>query len=660
MRCLIQIPAPALLSLLLAIPSLAVAEVTQLIVTAREPAYEGAEFGSAGAYEWLIGHAEGELDPGAPHNTGIVNLDRAPRNARGRVEYRVDVQILKPVDLSRANGRLFYDVVNRGDKRSLGTRVDGGPNINDPRLRSELGTGFLLNRGYILAWSGWQTDAPDGNGRMRAEYPVAVNADGTPIVATHRDEIVFDDDSNPAVLTLSYPAAALDPERASLTVRQHERDPRQRPADLRWSYVSATEIRIDRPAGFDAGAIYEFIYPARDPIVMGIAFAAVRDVGSFLRYGAAAVNPLSGHIEKAMAMGISQSGRFLRDLLYQDFNVDEQGRIVFDGLIPIVAGSRLTQVNRAFAVPGRFSRQHEDHAQPDHAFPFAYQTLHDPVSGRSDGVLARCAKSDSCPKIFHVDTDSELFSAGASLIVTDPAGRPQALPDNVRAYLMAGSEHAVPENPVYATCQQLGNPLNYAPHMRALIAALDAWISDATPPPDSQFPSVADGTLVPASHPRAAFPSIPGFRYHGLVKQPRGFDFSTQPPTESGATYPVLVGAKDVDGNNIAGVRHPMLQAPAATHTGWNLRKSGFAENALCSVLGSHMPFAATRAERTATRDQRLSLEERYPTTEAYVRAVAAAVEQLVEARLLLPEDAERLEKQAANGPQLFGAAAAP
>jgi hypothetical protein len=395
-------------------------------------------------------------------------------------------------------------------------------------------------------------------------------------------------------------------------------------------------------------------------VVTGIAFAAVRDVGAFLRYTDGPANPLAGHIEKAMAMGISQSGRFLRDMIYQDFNVDERGRIVFDGVMPIVAGSRRTQVNRAFSVPGRFSRQHEDHSQPDHEFPFAYQTMTDSVTGRRDGTLLRCEKSRSCPKIIHIDTDSELFSAGASLIVTDTRGQASALPGNVRAYLMAGSEHAIPETPDYPGCQRPRNPLNYAPHTRALIAALDAWISDGTPPPESRFPSVGDGTLVPPTHPRAAFPSMPGFRYGGLTKQPRVFDFATQPPTEAPGSYPVLVGAKDADGNNVAGVRHPFLQVPTATHTGWNLRKAGYAENALCSVLGSHVPFARTRAERAATQDQRLSLEERYPGLKVYVDKVDDAIESLLDAQLLLPEDADRLREQAAKGPRLFGRISLP
>jgi hypothetical protein len=640
-----------LTAVLVLIPGLSAARVTRLLVTQVDsPTFEGTRFGPVGPYEWLIGSAEGELDPGDPRNTVIVNLDKAPRNARGLVEYRVDVQILKPVDTRRGNGRILYDVLNRGDKRSLNSRINGGPNLNDLRLAAHVGTGLLMNRGYTMVWSGWQGDVEPGSGRMLAHFPIARNPDGTPVTGVNRDEFIFGHTRNPITARLSYPAAVLDPSRARLTVRQHERDPRQTPDSLTWSYVSPTEIRIERPAGFDAGAIYELVYPAKDPTVMGIAFAAVRDVVSFLRYEskdqAGTANPLGGAIQKAMAMGISQSGRFLRDMLYQGFHVDEQGRIVFDGMMPIVSGSRRTQVNRAFSVPGRFSRQHEDHTQADHQFPFAYQVLRDPITGRSDGILARCLANGTCPKIFHVDTDSEIFQGAASLIVTDPAGAPLSLPDNVRAYLMAGHEHVVAESPRYGNCQQLTNPLNYAPHMRALIVALDEWITRGTPPPDSRFPSLSEGTLVPPNHPRAAFPAIPGFRYFGLAKQARVLDFSVEPPAE-GAVYPVFVGAKDADGNNVSGVRHPFLEVPTATYAGWNLRKAGFGENALCSVNGSYIPFAKTKGERAASGDQRLSIEERYPTHDGYASRIRQAADRLVHARLLLAEDAERLIKEA-------------
>ena len=627
------------------------AQITRLVITERDtPTFEGRVFGEVGPYEWLIGYADGELDPADPRNAGIVNLDRAPRNERGRVEYRVDVQILKPVDPARGNGRIFYDVLNRGGKRALGHRVNGGPNTNDPRLASEIGTGFLMNQGYTMVWNGWQADVSRERGLMRGEFPVPAEPDGSPVTGIHRHEFIFDDTEDPSTAALTYPAADLDPSLATLTVRQHSRDTRQTPADLSWSYVSEDEIRIDRPAGFDGGAIYEFVYPAKDPVVMGIGFAGARDVVSFLRYEtedeAGTANPLAGHIEMAMGMGISQSGRFLRDWLYQGFHEDLDGRVVFEGILPIVAGSRLTQLNLPFSVPGDYSRQHEQNTMPGHHFPFTYGVLTDPVSGRTDGILARCQATGNCPRVFHIDTDTEMWVGTASLVVTDTRGGHIELPDNVRAYFLAGHQHAPAAEPSRGICQRLSNPLDYDVHSRALIVAMDEWITHGTEPPASRYPTVRDGTLVDPSDPRAAFVAIPGFRYFGLAKKARLLDYSSLPP-EEGPAYPVLVGAKDADGNNVAGIRHPFLEVPTATHTGWNLRAAGFAENAVCGLTGSYVPFAATAEERRLTRDERLSVEERYADRESYVERVRQAAERLVRDRLLLPEDAERIVEEA-------------
>ena len=632
-------------------PADADAQITRLVITERDsPTFEGHVFGEVGPYEWLVGYADGELDPADPRNAGIVNLERAPRNERGRVEYRVDVQILKPVDPARGNGRIFYDVLNRGGKRAMGHRINGGPNTNDPRLASEIGTGFLMNQGYTMVWNGWQADVSRERGLMRGEFPVPAEPDGSPVTGIHRHEFIFDDTENPSTAALTYPAADLDPSSATLTVRQHSRDPRRTPADLSWSYLSEDEIRIDRPAGFDGGAIYEFVYPAKDPVVMGIGFAGARDVVSFLRHEAedeaGTANPLAGHIEMAMGMGISQSGRFLRDWLYQGFHEDLEGRVVFEGILPIVAGSRLTQLNIPFSVPGDYSRQHEQNTMPGHHFPFTYGVLTDPVSGQTDGILARCQATGNCPKVFHIDTDTEMWVGTASLVVTDTRGGHIELPDNVRAYFLAGHQHAPAAEAARGICQRLSNPLDYDVHSRALIVAMDEWITHGTAPPASRYPTVRDGTLVDPSDPRAAFVAIPGFRYFGLAKKARLLDYSSLPP-EEGPAYPVLVGAKDADGNNVAGIRHPFLEVPTATHTGWNLRAAGFAENAVCGLTGSYVPFAATAEERRLTRDERLSVEERYPDREGYVERVRQAAERLVRDRLLLPEDAERIVEEA-------------
>jgi hypothetical protein len=660
-NCMRRFAITAAIAALLLVPAPTHARIIRLVIMQTEsPTFEGLRFGTVGLYEWLIGYALGELDPRDPRNAGIINLDKAPRNARGMVEYRIDVRILKPVDMARANGRIFYDAVNRGGQRSLGSRVNGGSNSALPRLAADAGSRFLMERGYTMVWSGWQGDLEPNETGLRAVLPVARNADGTPIVGMHREEFIFGNTTNPITLegppvrtngvgSLSYPAADMDPSKATLRVRQYSVDAWQTPADMSWSYVSPTQIRINRPDGFDADAIYEFIYPAKDPIVMGIGFAAIRDINSYLRYApnsADAVNPLAGRIQKVMAMGISQSGRLLPDFVHQGFNEDERGRMVFDGIMPIVAGSRKTEVNRQFSIAGDVSFQHEDNLSPMHQFPFTYGVIRDPLSGRTDGFLAGCIAAGNCPKFIQIDTDTEIHQAAASLLVTDATGAPVSLPDNVRWYVMAGSSHTggsdrfprFSEIRPAGDCQQNGNVLNYSVHVRALIAALDEWITNGTAPPDDRHPSVTNGTLVPPNHPRAGFPSIPGFRYSGLVNVPRLRDYNAFPVKE-GQAYQVFVIAKDSDGNNAAGVRHPFLEAPLGTHTGWNSRKAGFAENALCENTGSFIPFMSTKAERLATRDQRLSIEERYPTHAAYVDKVAAAVERLMQARLLLPAD---------------------
>ncbi len=637
------------------LPASAEARVTRIVITRVEsPTFGGVSFGSVGQYEKIVGRAFGEVDPANPLNAGIVNIDKAPKNAAGRVEYAVDIYLLKPVDLNRGNGRIFYNVLNRGNKQALDNFNDtpAGANANEPASATDAGNGFLMRQGYVILWSAWQGDVPAGSNRMLASFPVATDG-GVPIVAMNRDEFIFDNTTNPATATLSYPASTLDQTQATLTVRQREADPRVPLPASEWSYLSATRIRIMRPAAFDAGAIYEFIYPARDPIVMGLGFAAMRDVVAFLRQEAAddvgTPNPLSmesekPEIERVLAFGSSQAGRYLRDMLWQGFMEDEGGRRVFDGIIPHKPGSRKTFTNFAFSQPGRFSRQHEDHLYGGDQFPFTYAVRFDSVSGKMDDILARCLASDTCPKTMHTDSGTEHWGARASLVVTDEHGNDIPLPGNVRVYLFASTQHGPARTPARGICQQLSNPAPFSPALRALLVALDRWASDGERPPASRVPRVSDGTLVP-SLPQAVqgFPAIPGVVYSGLLNQLAELDASVQPAAPiPGHDYVVLVPKVDADGNDVAGIRLPEIAVPLATHTGWNLRRAGFAEGEICSLTGSFIPFANTKADRLATGDPRLSIEERYPSHEKYVKAVERAAKRLHEQRLLLEEDVER------------------
>ena len=628
--------------------------IRRIEVTERlTPVFGGTEFADVGAYESLSGTVFGALDPTHPSNSGIVNLGKAPRDADGMVTYESAFSLLKPIDAAKGNGWLMYDVPNRGNKIAL-TRLNLGADGNRPVTAEHAGNGFLMRNGFSVVWSAWQSGVPAGADRLNARFPIAANPNG-PIIGINREEFIAEETGGPGdasieivgenrfIGTLSYPVADFDPAKASLTVRQREKDPRAVPAGLAWRYVDGRHVEVTRPsvAGFDKGAIYEFVYPARDPTVMGIGFAAIRDLVAFLRENSAD-NPLDGSIRRTVGFGISQSGRMLRDFVHLGFNRGPDGKPVFDALFPVVGGSRRTYIDYAFAQPGRYARQHEDHSFLDDQFPFSYPVMHDPLSGRSDGILRRAAAGRVAPKIIHLDTDSDLWAGRASLVATDHAGNDVAMPDNVRIFMASGIQHAVHKPPVKQITQLPGNPLGYSSYMRALLIALTEWVDKGVPPPPSRFPSRAAGTLVTREQAEAQFPQIPGVDFPDVMNELRLRDHSVEPPIE-GAPYTVLVAAVDPDGNSKGGLRHPLLTAPIATHTGWAVRIPGYAAGDLFTIQGSCVPFAETATERAKTGDPRLSFEERYGSHAAWAARVAEATEALIAERLLLREDADRL-----------------
>ncbi len=630
-----------------------------------ESVFDGASFGTAGPYEKIVGRVYGTVDPAHRLNLGIHNLNLAQRNPQGEVEYWVDFCVLKPVDIARGNRRLLVELPNRGDKLAL---IDinsarKGASSNDPVTVEDAGNGFLLREGYCILWSAWQGGVGEEDNKLQAGFPIA-SADGTSIVDTSREEIIFGHCTSPARSPLAYPAATLDQSAATLTVRIQERDARVPVPASAWRYQSPTQLEIDLIAGYPSGAIYEFIYPARDPIVMGLGFPAIRDVVSFLRASAfdasGQANPLNHDaggpsIEQVIVYGRSQPGRFLREFVRLGFNESLSGGKVFDGILASIAGSRRIFLNQAFAQPGRFHRQHEDHLYPGDQFPFTYATRTDTYTGQTDGILACALASNTCPKIIHVDSSTEFWQGRSSLLVCDEHGQDIPLPAEVRLYLFASTQHAGPAMQGHAgifsqNAQYAQNDVDYSPLNRALISALERWVSGRELPPASRFPRITEGTLVPP-FPAAlsGFPMIPGVHYPDRINELQVMDYTTQPPSAvAGKAYPVLVPKLDADGNEIAGIRLPAVAIPRATLTGWNLRDATFADGALL-IVGARFPFAATRAERSANGDPRLSLEERYTSHAAYVAAVRAVAEQLCQARLLLAEDVARIVTQAEN-----------
>jgi hypothetical protein len=612
------------------------------IARVESPAFEGRSFGAIGTYDRLIARATIAVSPDDPHNTIIVDLDRAPRNAQGWIEAVTDVEILRPTDAANGNRRLFYEVLNRGNKLGLALFNDSPVPVNDLANAADAGNGFLMSSGYTIAWSGWQGDIVPGGGRMTFAPPVVPDMTGLA-----REDFIFDHMDNPVTATLNYPAADLDPGHAKISVRQREADPHATPADLEARFEGPTRISIRRPQGFDAGAIYEFIYTAKDPKVMGLGFAATRDIVSFLRNdtadAAGNANPLAGRIDRAIGFGASQSGRYLQDYLYLGFNADEAGRTVFEGLMPHISGAKKTFTNYRFSQPGRSPYQHADMLYPGADFPFTYPVITNALTGERDGFLARCLAADNCPKIIKTDSEIEFYQQRASLVVTDTEGNALSMPDNVRLFLLSNLQHfalAGARSEMTRSCAFPTNPLNAGPPARALLLALDRWISNGTLPPASRYPSRSDGTLVSPAVDDVGFPRIPGFAYTSRMARPTLINSDAMPPVK-GAAYPVFVPKTDADGRDLAGLHLPTLEAPSATHTGWNPRKAGFGEGELCDNNGAMIPFAATREERLKNNDPRLSMAERYPNEGDRAAAIAKAAQQLVQDRLLLENDAK-------------------
>jgi len=616
----------------------ALANVTELEITKVEPFAEGHAFGGAGAYERVTAIAHGELDPADPLNRGIVGLQHAPRNAHGKVDYQTEVFILRPAKATAGNGKILYEVNNRGDKFLLHWILDapgkGGSFSNDPRALEDAGNGLFFRQGYTIVWSGWDADTPAGFMRMQA--PPTLDENGKPVVRTIREELVSGTRFPvQPTLSLSFATTDTNPAHATLSVRERESDPSRTIPATGWEYVGNNKIRL-LPEGtaFAPGALYELHYPATGSKVQGIGFAATRDVVSFLRY----YN--QPHQSEVLAVGISQSGRFLRDFIGQGFNQDEGHRIVFDGVLTHIAGVGRVFLNYDFAQPGRTSTQHEDHYVPENEFPFASVAEKDPVTEKT-GRLLRGDGFD--PLLIELNTSTEYWQKGASLLHTDALGqRDLKLPDTTRVYMIAGTQHAgrVGLSTKPGACVNPTNPHSSAALLRALVTDLDQWVSRGEQPPANHVPTLAAGTLVPSE--QTGFPDIPGMtiaRHNNPLVI--GSNWLQRPEPLPRLPYRTLVSRVDADGNETGGIRMPDIAAPLATYTGWNEYNKPYPTGELCDRNGSFVPFATTRAQRLEKKDPRLSIEERYTGREDYLNKVRAAANTLVKERFLLAEDAD-------------------
>ncbi len=693
------------------------AAVTRIEIKTREPYLDGRVFDGVGSYERLRGKAYFAVDPKHAANQTVIDLELAPRNDAGLVEFSTDVELLAPKDLSKANGAILYDVNNRGNKLALGMFNTGADE-------------FLMRKGFVVLWSGWIAETQPGGGRLRLNAPVATE-NGKPIIGPVRAEFVIEAAAERHTLAMwanqgSYEPTERGEREAVLTWRAREKDARVVIPRGQWRFekrsVEDNGERGQLPVidlvivgGVQPGYIYEVIYEAQGPIVQGLGLAGIRDLLSFLKHETSERNPLrfadtsptrsgqspdrasqadrrspsdgssdskTGDLQSgerrgretraerwlAYGFGVSQSGRCLRQFLYDGFNADESGQQVFDGVIPHVAGGGLGFFNHRFASPTRHNGQHDNHLFPADQFPFTYGDETDPFTGRADGILHRDRARGTVPKVMHTQSSSEYWHRAGSLVHTDPRGERDAkLPPEVRVYCFGGTQHGAGGG-IAAAAQGNGqlitNPADYRPLLRALLTALDEWVRTGKEPPSSAHPRIADGTLVGWRESESGWKGIPGVRYPEVIQQPehvdRGPEFyrfrrSTIEPPISRGNYVVRIPKCGADNNELGTLLLPSVAVPVATYTSWNTRnRSVGAEGEMLGLQGGYIPFARTQTEREQRGDPRPALLERYRDFEDFRTQYRAAVDRGVAQRTLLAEDVAELMKLADRWRLLF------
>jgi len=653
----------ALLSATYAAP--AAASVSRIVVQSREDVLGGRPFGAAGSYEKLVGVVELALDPANAANAAIVDLARAPKDASGRVTASANFMVLRPKSMPRERAVALLEVSNRGGKAALPYFARAVWSA-DPTSGAELGDALPLRLGLTLIWVGWQFDVPRRDGVLRLDAPVATD-DGRPIEGLVRSDWTVDERT--VSLQLGHrghrPYPVADPEHRDnvLTERDGRLEPRRVVPRDQWRFVEG-DTRITRAGGFEPGKIYELVYRARDPVVVGIGLAVVRDVMSYAKYDESSLFP----VRLGIGLGISQTGRFLRHFVYQGFNTDEARRAVFDGLFVHTAGAGRGSFNHRFAQPSRDAHRFSAFFYATDLFPFAGRSQRDPETGVTDGLLAHEAH---LPKIFFTNTGYEYWGRAASLLHVTPAADADLEPSaNERIYHLAGAQHFVVDPPAMSdrsssVASYRGSPLDFHPVLRSLLTRLVEWVRDGREPPPSAYPRLADGTLVAVERVRA--PVIPGVSWPRVAQEAHRVDYGprwsegiiTLEPPRLGKPFPVRVPQVDADGNELAGVRSLELLAPLATYTPWSLRGGAANPGELVDFYGTFIPFSRDAAERERRRDPRASVTERYGDHPRYIELVRRRADMLLRAGFLLDEDVPRVVEQVERGwVRLMGAPA--
>ncbi len=661
--------------------------VIQLEITRRAPYAGGESFGDAGVYEQIDGTAHYAVDPLHAANAGITDLELGPRDADGNVRFSADFTLLTPQDAARGNGSLLYDVVNRGRKTVPG-RFNNSGRPTMPADPLHPGDGFLMRHGYSVLFGGWQADVPRGVGLIGLQVPDAQDDEGKPLVgkimcqfqATHFTDffLLADRQHTP------HPAVYEDEPDAALTVRDHPNEPAQPIARDKWRFIRFEDASVEpEPChifmedGFEPGRIYQLVYTTRGSKIVGLGFAAMRDIVSYLKYASADEgNPCAGAIQRAHAFGASQSGRFLRHYIHTGINTDENGNMALDGIISHVAGGMRGEFNLRFGQPSK----DVCYIIPD-LFPFADTVQSDPVTGKSGSLLDALMERGHLPKIMFTNTSAEYWRGDAALIHTNFADMSDAPEESeyVRRYHLAGSPHGSGSFPPIKVRPSDGvrgqlpfNIIEYNPLLRAALANLDEWVRSGVPAPASRHPRISDGTAVESYTLAEKFRRIPGVEFPDVPTRAMRLDYgpeahlgrTTTLPPVAGEQYPALVSNVDDDGNEIGGIRLPDLTVPVATYTGWNLRHPDIGAPGLVigitgGLAGWVLPFAPNSATRAAAGDPRPSIAERYLSRDDYLDRTRQAAEALAGEGYMLEEDIPDCLRRAGVRYDYFAASAA-
>ena len=638
-------------------PTVCNARVERLEILSRTPFAEGFEFGPVGAYERIKGRLHFAMDPNDIANSRIVDIHLAPVDSRRLITFSADFILLKPVDPTLGNGRLLYDVNNRGSLTALSS-LNNAWWSNDPTDLAHAGNGFLMVLGYSVLSSAWNWDVTEGDNRLQIDLPIATN-NGVPITGPVAAEITVDaiTETMPFAWGFSrgYEPVSADHTLATLTRRLNPDDPRQVIFHDQWRFSGTTEVTLE--GGFQPGLLYELIYQAKDPRVVGLGLGAIRDAISFFRFDPAdddgQTNPLmvgGDGPQAVIAYGISQSGRLLQHMVMEALHVDESGRMVFDAAMIHVAGGGKGSFNYRFAPTTRHQSHREDQGAVADFFPFTTVPVTDSVTGVTASVLDRARAAGAVPNLVYTMTSTEYWTRSASLLHTDlMAANDFMLDPQARLYFIAGAQHNNGfglDRGIFENCR---NPLDHRPILRALFLATDRWATSVAEPPPSRYPSLAAGSLGTVGQFAESFPAIPGVRVPTGNLQPRRLDLGPrfadlgvvdlQPPV-LGEAYSTRVPLVDTDGLDLGGIRLPGVAVPLGTYTGWNLRNRDFgAPNGLGRWAGSFLPFSTTAVERADNGDPRLSIAERYPSRLEFLSQTRFVAEALAAEGFLLTPD---------------------